>query len=31
MFWNKKVKMQTRVYPVIIHKNYLEITEFMPT
>lgn len=26
MFWNQNVKVQTRVYPDMVHKNYLDVT-----
>ena len=26
MFWNQNVKVQTRVYPDMVHKKYLDIT-----
>ena len=26
MFWNQNVKVQTRVYPDMVRKNYLDIT-----
>lgn len=28
MFWNENLKIQTRVYPDIVRKYYLEITDW---